>query len=172
MGAGIIQFETNTLIAAGVANQVAQQIQTLYRNISLPWNNAIAGTENWGAPKQGAVIKNATTGDTALDLTALATINSGTLNFGFMRFIIFHVPAKLSTGADAPAGCKLTIGAASSNPFLGQLGGTTPTITCEKGGFAIFCCRPFGAGLATTNPNLKVAQGSDTFDWCAGFFGY
>lgn len=89
-----------------------------------------------------------------LDLAGVLTDSFGaTLTFGHVKAI--YIKAK-TTNTNS-----VVVGGAASNPFLGPLGGTTPTLTIPPGGFLLLVHPGAGwAVTASTGDLLKIANGS------------
>jgi hypothetical protein len=88
-----------------------------------------------------------------LDLTALTDPFGVTLTFAKVKAILIVASANNTN--------DVVIGNAASNPFLGPLAGTTPTITLKPGG-AVLLTAPVGGWTVTdsSTDNLKVANSS------------
>lgn len=91
-----------------------------------------------------------------LDLNALTDSLGRTINFAKVKAL--HIRAK-ATNVN-----NVVVGAAGSNPFLGPLGGTTPTITLPPGGILLLVAPAAGWSSANgATDKLKVANsGSGT----------
>lgn len=89
-----------------------------------------------------------------LNLTSSLTDPFGnTLNFARVKAILV---AAASTNTD-----NVVMGAAGSNPFLGPLGGTTPTVAVPPGGTMMVTAPPSGWTVGSA-VNLKFASGGST----------
>lgn len=96
-------------------------------------------------------IQIAASGDTTLDLSALIDPMGVDLAFAKVKAILVKAAAGNTN--------NVVIGAAGSNPFLGPLGGTTPTISVPPGGVAMLTA-PKGGWTVSTAVNLKLANSS------------
>lgn len=86
-------------------------------------------------------------------------LSGGGLVDGLGNALTFANVKAIEVEADAGNGANIVIGAAGSNPFLGPLGGTTPTIALPAGG-RFLVAHP-GAGWTVTNSSndmLKIAN--------------
>ena len=88
-----------------------------------------------------------------LNLNALARTIYGTSN----PINLVKVKAILVVNAATAAGEDLTIGANATTPFLGPLGGTTPTIKCEAGSPLLLVNYVDGWSTSGAN-NLKIVN--------------
>ncbi len=84
-----------------------------------------------------------------LNLNSLTDPVGSSINFATVKFIKIR--------ADKANTNNVVVGNAGSTPFLGPLGGTTPTVTIPPGGVALFTAPPAGWTTASAN-NLKVAN--------------
>lgn len=89
---------------------------------------------------------------TTLDLTTLAAAatNTGAASFSNIKILAIYNNDSTNT---------LTVGAAASTPFAGPLGGTSPTITIQPGGCAMFVNKNADGWACSTNKSLKIDPG-------------
>ena len=86
----------------------------------------------------------AASGNTTIDLQVLQDVCGQTLSFSTVKGFFVWLLSTSDSAPDGTAGtaCSaVTLGAAASNPFLGPLGGTTPTITLPNGSVCMFMAR-------------------------------
>ena len=119
-------------------------------NASFAFIQSIADGDGAGeAENIAAVVANATTGGTTYDLTAFPGPFDNTLTFTAIKAILLY-------NQSVTAGEGIVVGAASTTPFVGPLGGTTPTITVLPGN-AIALTNFSAAGWSTSGAtNLKL----------------
>jgi len=109
-----------------------------------------SGTGDWQASKAYVnSVEIAASGDTTLDLSALTDPLGADLSLTKVKAIIVKAAAGNTN--------NVVMGAAGSNPFLGPLGGTAPTVTIPPGGVAMLTA-PKAGWTVSTAVNLKFAN--------------
>lgn len=88
-------------------------------------------------------------------------LSGGTITDGLNNLVSFSFINAVEIIADSGNVNNVIVGNAGSNPFLGPMGGTTPTVTLKPGERLVWVAP--GAGWSVTNSsndNLKVANSS------------
>lgn len=116
-------------------------------------NNAAGGADQL----LSQTISIAASGTNTIDLTAFTDIlQRATQSFARVKYIEFWLmTAADDTATPGTAASQVTIGAAGSNPFVMELGGTTPTKILKNGDFCVYGTRS-AAGLTVSGTNKNI----------------
>lgn len=116
-------------------------------------NNAVGGADML----LSAIYTIAASGNTTVDLTTFTDVlQRAAQSFARVKYIEFW----LQTAADNPStpgtnASQVTVGAAGSNPFVMELGGTSPTKILKSGEFGVWGTRG-ATGLTVSGTNKSI----------------
>jgi hypothetical protein len=153
----VVSDEATKALPAGPRLAAATTFRAGKIDKTLAYAQTGNGSQDLSAPVELYLKYTNQTGAVTLDLTALTGPAGEAVNLAGIRSITVH---NLATNAAH----VLTVGAAASDPFLGPLGGTAPTIDVEPGAAVPFCNKPTGAPYSTTGAtDLKLDFGANSF---------
>ena len=101
------------------------------------------------------------------DLTALTSASTNTGNATFAKIKVMGIYNNETT-----AGHDITVSGGASNPFVGPLGGTTPTYTIKAGtAWVFYDISTAGATVDGTHKSIKIDPGSNNCSVSVMFAG-
>lgn len=156
---------------AGVALQEGKTIDIGTIKQDTAWKETGSGTGDRECPKQAfREFASSTTGDQAIDLSAVSDGFGGTIDFDNLRYLAI-------TNRATNAAHILTVGAAAANPFFDATGSVLEDATDVKviqpGATLILVNKPLGPGVSVgTKVNLKLAFGANAFGAAVDIKGY
>ena len=164
MGRCQVTSSVTETFAADANNDTAFERDTLSISRSTRYTTSGDGSADADAPDQCARYFNGQTGAVTVDLNAMTNNNGDTVNFAGIREITLEVSHLLADGSTEAADAAVVIvGAAASTPFVGDWGGTAPTVKVQKGTAKVLHWKPYGTALATSGANnLKLDFGAFT----------
>lgn len=145
----------STAIVARVKPELASDIDHGTTKASLTLEHALTLANGTGSSQADRVFSDQRTltasASETLDLTSLTDPSGASISFAKVKAIMI----KAASGNTN----SVVVGNAASNPFVGPLGGTTPTITIPPGGSVMLLAPVSGWSVANgSTDNLKIAN--------------